>query len=420
MKHWSTVFSSLSHNQFRWLYASNISFMFAMMGQFLVRSILAYDLTQSPFALGVLSFAIAIPMLFISPIGGALADRVDRRKLILLAQSLVVVDEVITLILIATNTINLWNLLLLSAILGALFPLMMPARQAIIVNVVGKQGLPNAMAMQMGGMNLTRVLGPVIASILVAFVGYTSTFSVALVLYICAIACMFKVHPSYPDEDMNRRSFFGDIVDGFKYLKVNRPVFTLLVLGLVPTLLIMPFQALLVVFAQEVWGVGEIGFGVLQAAAGVGGIAGAFYVALISTSNKRYKRMLLSLIVLAGTLVGFAYSPWFLLALPLIFIAEIGVTVFMTLNNTAIQLLIPDAIRGRVMALLMMSFGLTPLGTLPMAALAERYGAPIAVASAAALMLVLTGIFFGYSKNLRKIDYLSEKAIHDEIIQGNK
>ena len=390
-------------------------FMFAMMGQFLVRSILAYDLTESPFALGVLSFVVAIPMLFISPIGGALADRLDRRRLIMLAQILVLVDEVITLILIATGSINLWHLLVLSAILGALFPLMMPARQAIIVNVVGKRGLPNAMAMQMGGMNLTRVLGPIVASVLVAFVGYTSTFGVALVLYLVAIACMFKVHPSYPDEDIRKRSIFGDIVDGFKYLQINRPVFTLLVLGLVPTLLIMPFQALLVVFAEEVWVVGEIGFGVLQAAAGVGGIAGAFYVAWISTSNKRYRRMLFSLIVLAATLVGFAYSPWFLLALPLGFAAEIGVTVFMTLNNTAIQLLIPDAVRGRVMAILMMSFGLTPLGTLPMAALAEKYGAPIAVASAAGLMLLLTAVFFGLSENLRKIDSLSEQAMLDDL-----
>ena len=386
-----------------------------MMGQFLVRSILAYDLTGSPFALGLLSFAVAIPMLFIAPIGGALADRLDRRKLIMLAQILIVLDEVATLILIATGSINLWNLLILSAILGALFPLMMPARQAIIVNVVGKRGLPNAMAMQMGGMNLTRVLGPIIASILVAFVGYSSTFSVALVLYLLAIGCMFKVHPSYPDEDIRKRSIFGDIIDGFKYLKENRPVFTLLVLGLVPTLLIMPFQALLVVFAEEVWVVGEIGFGVLQAAAGVGGIAGAFYVAWISTSNKRYRRMLFSLILLAATLVAFAYSPWFLLALPLVFAAEIGVTVFMTLNNTAIQLLIPDAIRGRVMALLMMSFGLTPLGTLPMALLAEKYGAPIAVASAAGLMLLLTALFFGFSQNLRKIDSLSEQAILDDL-----
>ena len=226
---------------------------------------------------------------------------------------------------------------------------------------------------------------------------------------------MFKVHPSYPDEDIRKRSIFGDIVDGFKYLQINRPVFTLLVLGLVPTLLIMPFQALLVVFAEEVWVVGEIGFGVLQAAAGVGGIAGAFYVAWISTSNKRYRRMLFSLIILAGTLVGFAYSPWFLLALPLVFAAEIGVTVFMTLNNTAIQLLIPDAVRGRVMAILMMSFGLTPLGTLPMAALAEKYGAPIAVASAAGLMLLLTAVFFGLSENLRKIDSLSEQAMLDDL-----
>ena len=99
---WTQVFSSLSHSQFRWLYLTNMCFMFAMMGQFLVRSILAYDLTESPFALGVLSFVVAIPMLFISPIGGALADRLDRRRLIMLAQILVLVDEVITLILIAS------------------------------------------------------------------------------------------------------------------------------------------------------------------------------------------------------------------------------------------------------------------------------------------------------------------------------
>ena len=103
------------------------------------------------------------------------------------------------------------------------------------------------------------------------------------------------------------------------------------------------------------------------------------------------------------------------MALPLVFAADIGVTVFMTLNNTAIQLLIPDAVRGRVMAILMMSFGLTPLGTLPMAALAEKYGAPIAVASAAGLMLLLTAVFFGLSENLRKIDSLSEQAMLDDL-----
>ena len=193
------LISSLRYEQFRWLYISNIAFMFAMMAQFLVRSVLAYDLTDdNAFALGIVNFVVAIPMLVISPLGGAVADRLDRRKLILFVQTAVLADEALVFVLLVTDSLTFPYLLVLTGILGALFPFMMPARQAIIANVVGRQGLGNAMALQMGGMNFTRIVGPVAAGLLIPFIGIPNTWAAALVLYGVGLVAMLRVFPSYP------------------------------------------------------------------------------------------------------------------------------------------------------------------------------------------------------------------------------
>ncbi len=405
------LISSLRYQQFRWLYISNICFMFAMMAQFLVRSVLAYDLTDNnAFALGIVNFVVAIPMLIVSPLGGAVADRLDRRKLILFVQTAVIIDEALVFALLITDQLGFIHLLVLTGFLGVLFPFMMPARQAIIANVVGRQGLGNAMALQMGGMNFTRVVGPVVAGILISVVGIASTWAVALVLYGIGLTAMLRVRPSYPDEVEERRTVLGDIAYGFRYVWEHPPVRVLLVFGLVPTLLAMPFQTLLVVFAIDVWEVGESGLGILNAAAGIGGLIGSVYVAWDAESHQRLRRMMASIFAFGATLLLFSVSPWFLLALPLIFFADVFVTMFMVLNNTAIQVLIPDFVRGRVMSLLMMSFGLTPLGTVPMSWIAERYGAPFAVGLAAVLMVILAIVFYALSPSLRRLDTNTREA----------
>ena len=408
---WDRLISSLRYEQFRWLYVSNLCFMFAMMAQFLVRSVLAYDLTDdNAFALGIVNFVVAIPMLVVSPLGGAVADRLDRRKLILFVQTAVIVDEALVFVLLITGQLEFIHLLVLTGFLGVLFPFMMPARQAIIANVVGRQGLGNAMALQMGGMNFTRVTGPVLAGLLISFVGIASTWAVALVLYGIGLASMVRVRPSYPDDVEERRTVFGDMADGFRYVWEHPPVRILLLLGLVPTLLAMPFQTLLVVFALDVWDAGESGLGFLNAAAGIGGLLGSVYVAWVGESHRRLRLMMASILAFGASLIFFSLSPWFLLALPLILLADIFVTVFMVLNNTAIQVLIPDFVRGRVMSLLMMSFGLTPLATLPISWLAEEYGADVVVALASALMLVFAVLFFALSPALRRIDASTREA----------
>ncbi len=404
------LIASLRHEQFRWLYISNIAFMFAMMGQFTVRTVLAFELTDSAFALGWIAFVVGVPMVVVSPIGGALADRLDRRKLIIFVQVAVVVDELLVFVLLMTDLLTFANLLVLTGLLGVLFPFMMPARQAIIANVVGRQGLGNAMALQMGGMNAARVVAPMLAGVLISVKGVPSTYGISLVLYAVALGAMLRVRPSFPDEESGGQSVLGDIVDGLRYVRDHAPVRVLLIFGLVPTLLAMPFQTLLVVFAYDVWDEGAFGFGMLQAFAGLGGLAGSLYVALNAESHQRLRRMMASILAFGSTLILFSYSPLIWMALPLILLADVFVSIFFVLNNTAIQVLIPDFVRGRVMSLLMMSFGLTPFGTLPVSWFADKFGAPAAVALASGLMLAIALLFLALSPALRRIDTSTREA----------
>lgn len=408
---WDRLTSSLRYDQFRWLYISNMAFMFAMMAMFLVRSVLAYDLTNNnAFALGIVNLVVGLPMVVVSPLGGAIADRIDRRRLVLLVQTAVLVDEALVFFLLMTDQLTFPYLLVLTCFLGVLFPFMMPARQAIVANVVGRGGLGNAMALQMGGMNVTRITGPVAAGALIPLVGMSSTYGVALVLYGVGLAAMLRVRPSFPDDMEDRGSVFGDIVDGFRYVWEHPPVRVLLAFGLVPTLLAMPFQVLLVVFAIDVWHEGEFGLGLLNAAAGVGGLLGAIWVAWGGESHKRLRLMMASIYAFGATLVLFCYSPIIWIALPLILLADVFVTIFMVLNNTAIQILIPDYVRGRVMSLLMMSFGLTPFAALPISWLAEEFEAPIVLALSTGLMMILAVLFFLFSPALRRIDTSTREA----------
>jgi MFS family permease len=177
--------------------------------------------------------------------------------------------------------------------------------------------------------------------------------------------------------------------------------------------LAMPFQTLLVVFADKIWDVGSLGLGALSAAGGVGGVLGSVYVAWRSEAQGRARIMLVSMLCFGGFLFLFALSPWFLLALPLVLLANVFGSVYGTLNNTAIQLLIPDRVRGRVSSFLMMSFSLPLLGTLPMSAVAEVWGAPTAVAIASLLAIVIGVIFFLASPALRNLDADVRRAMFE-------
>lgn len=408
---WRTAVEPLSVTQFRRVFVSNLAFFLGMGGQGIVRPWLAFELTDSPMALGIVSAAVALPMLLLAPFGGVLADRVERRRLILFSQLSMVVSEGVMLALVLTGRLEYWHLVVSAAVMGCTFPLSMPARQAIVMNIVGKKGLGGAVALNMAGTNVTRVLGPALAGFLIPVIGVEGVYSFNLGLYVAAVIAMLQVAKVPAPAGAKSTSITSNMAEGFRYVRQNRLLMVLLVYGLVPMFLAMPFQTLLVVFSEDVWNTGSRGLGILNAAAGIGAVVGSVIVAGRSADAGRLRVMMTSVITFGGLLALFAISPWFIPAVGLVFAANIAASIFGTLNNTAIQLLIPDHVRGRISSFLMMSFSLPLLGTLPVSALAERVGAPMAVGISSGLAVVAAlGFYFG-SQNLRQLDRHVRRAM---------
>ena len=395
---------ALESPAFRRIFVSNMAFFLAMGGQGIVRPWLALELTDSPLALGIVSAATAVPMLVLSPYGGVLADRMERRFVILLAQSLAIVAELAPLILLHFHRLEFWHLVVTASLMGCVFPMIMPARSAIVVNIVGKKGLGSAMALNMTGVNVTRVVGPALAGVLIPLIGVERVYLANIVLYALALVALLRVERLPPPVTSHHQSINRNMLEGFQYLGKNRLVLILLIYGLVPQFLAMPFQTLLPAFSRDVWHMDELGFGILSAASGIGAATGSAFVAWRRPDAGRLSAMMFCVIAFGVLLAAFAASPWFWPAVGLVFLANIFASTFSTLNNVSIQLVIPDAVRGRITSFLMMSVSLPLLGTLPIGAIAEKVGAPAAVTGASLLASVAAVVFYFSSRSLRELD----------------
>lgn len=402
-------FAALRVPMFRMLFVSNAAFFFAMNGQMLVRSYLAFQLTDSALALGIINLAFAVPMLIISPFGGVVADRFNRQRIVMAGQAIIVCNELVVLLLLVTGVLEFWHLFMMVVLMACVFPFMMPARQSMTADIVGRPLLPNAMALTMSAMNGARVIAPALAGFIIYLVGVRWMYLIAVIMYGIAFIAMIRVHVGR-STIREEKSVFADLAEGFRYVK-NEPTLRILMLfSVVPMMLGMPFQTLLVVFAEDVWDTGERGLGFLNAAAGLGGVLGSFIVAFLGDIKRPLRLMISGMFGFTGSLFLFALSPWFLLALPLVLLADVFVNMFQTINGTTTQLIVPDHVRGRVMSLMMMTFGLTPLGTLPVSFAAQQWGAPVAVAGAAVATLVCSLLFVAGSRSLRRLDAVVEEA----------
>ena len=395
---------------YRWLFTSNMAFYLAMQSQSLVRGFLAYQLTHSEFALGGVSFAVAAPMLIVSPIGGVLADRIDRRRVIMAAQGLVLCSESIVLTLYVTEHLAFWHLIVAGLVMGSAFPLMMPARQAIVANLVGRERLAGAVGLNITGMNTARVVGPALGGLLILGDDVRIAYVAGIATYAAALLCMLKIGPASPPDGARDRSLWSNLVTGFEYLGRNRLIVLLLLFGLLPMFLAMPFQQLLPAFAKKVWPVGPSGLGLLSAVVGLGGVAGSLFVTWRGEAGRQLRLQLGSLIGFCALLAAFCWIPRFWPALVVLFLANALASVFGTLNSTSIQLLIPDHVRGRVSSFLMMSYSLPLLGVLPVSYAARELGVQVAVSGAALSAAIFAALLCGLNPPLRGIDAAVSRA----------
>ena len=414
------AFAVFSIAQFRWLFLGNATFFLAMNGQMLTRTLLAWDLTGSATSLAYINLVVAIPMVFASIIGGAITDRVERRQLVLVGQSLIVANEVFILTLMLTGYLEFWHLLCTAFVAGCAFPFIMPARMAITATVVGPDKLQSAMAYAGGVMNLSRVFGPALMGVIVAQLDYQGAYMLSIVLYSSAVLCMFGVSRSRSGKEGDaQKGLFDDIGQGFSYIRHNRAVLLCLLFGLVPMFLAMPFQSIMVMLAEQEWGVGEGGMGTLMAVGGSGGLLGSVWISRRGDSPRRVKLMLWSTVAFGVFLAIFVLTSNFYAALAPLLLANMCMSASQTVNNAAIQLLVDDSVRGRMSSFMMLSYALTPIGVFPMAIAADRVGAANSILGACALLVIVVGLFYLLSKTLRGLDAsVSTKVAEKESLRA--
>ena len=378
----------------------------------LTRSLLAWELTGQATSLAYINLVVAIPLIFASLLGGAITDRVERRRLVVIGQSLIVANEIFILVLLLFDRLEFWHMLCTAFVAGCAFPFIMPARMAITMKVVGPQSLQSAMAFQSGAMNLNRVLGPAVMGVIIAQFSFVAAYILASILYGCDIMCMLGIDKSRSSESLNnKKPLLADITHGFSYIIRNRPVLVCLGFGLLPMFLAMPFQNILVMLAEQAWQRGEGGVGILMATGGIGGVLGAMWIVRRGDNANRLNLMLGSTIAFGVFLALFTQISNFYVALLPLLIANVCASACQTVNNAAIQLLVDDNVRGRVSSFMMLSFGLTPIGVFPMAIAADNVGAANAILGASVILVVLVGIFYGLSATLRNLDRSVEEAL---------
>lgn len=372
-------FLSLRNRNYRWLWFGILAFFSGMQMQIIAGGWLVYTMTDSPLALGMVSAGWGVPLLIFSLFGGTLTDRVRKRNLLLVSQSFIFLVSLAITLLIVTHLIVLWHLILSSFLLGVIFAFAMPARQAFIVEIVGKEELLNAVALNSIAMNICRIGSPALAGVLLKLIGIPGVYWIIVIHYLVVMVTTMMIPPGGTMAARPHVPMIEDILVGLRYVRDNKTIFTLMVIVFVPIIVAMPFQMLMPVFARSVFGAGEMGLGLLMSSVGIGALLGSTLIASLGNFQHKGLLMLLSGITFGIFLILFSLSGSLMLALIYLLFVGFGSSMFMTLTSTLLMDNTPEELIGRVMSIFMMTWGLSPLGALPAGALAETFGAPITV-----------------------------------------
>jgi len=400
---WLATFDSLQVVGYRWFWFSLLSSMAALNMQFLVRGWLVYELTGSPRALGLVAAAMGIALMLFSPLGGVVADRVDKRNLMVAAQSAGGLVALVIAILISTGAIMLWHLVVASVLNGIIWAFSLPARQAIIPELVEKHRIMNAVAISSGAMHLSRVVFPALGGLLMSILGTAGAYYVVVVCYMAGVALLLRV-PAAGGAAVEANASMGfHLAEGIRYIRRSPILVALLLMAVVPILFGMPYQMLMPVFAEDVLDVGARGLGFLMAAVGLGALAGSLLVA--SLGDFRHKGLLLfgSVLLFGVTLILFTLSTDFYLCLLILLCVGVANTAYLSINNTLLQTNTEDQVRGRVMSIYVMTFGLNGVGVLLVGELAEHLDVSLGVAIGGGLVLLFTLAMALWRPILRKL-----------------
>ena len=402
------TFISFKNKVYRVYFGGMLGQMAAMNMQQIVGSLLIYRLTGSAAILGAMSFAGSIPMIVFSLFGGVIADRFDKKKIIIASQAAfgaVSLGIALTLTIgyLSPEHAGSWWVLVLSSILqGSVMGLGMPSRQAIVPEIVSEDQLMNAISLNTMGMNVLQLFAPALAGFLVDAFNFEAVYYVMTAMYIVAIVFFFFL-PSVRNASNVRVRAFEGIGKGLMYIKQNKNVLYVLLFTLVIVLLAMPYNNLMPIFVDDVLHVGATGMGILMSVSGAGAMVGS--VILASLPSRRRGVMLAgSALVLGIALTAFAFSRSWPLSLGLIVLVGLGQTGRMTLSSTLIQSHVDNEYMGRVMSVFMMQFGFTSFSTFLAGVLAEGVGVQWATGSFAIVLAIIAVLVILFIPRIRRMN----------------
>jgi MFS family permease len=364
---------------------------------------LALILTDSPFFVGLTGFTAGIPTLLFGPFGGVLIDKLPRKFILILAQTIISITAISVSVLLFFDALQPWMLLVGAFANGMCMSLVFPTRSAMVANLIPKQHLPNAIALNSAGLNATRVIGPALAGPSIAILGVEGTFALCAGLQVSSFLFSLRL-PWHPASDSGRGTgVVKSISLGFQTVWHSEKLLGLFSLAAIPTLCLMPHVHLMPVFARDELMIGSTGLGILMAVSGVGAVVSSLFVAASRNLQTRPVVLLIGSSAFATVLILFSFTPYAILAGLFLLIGGFASAIFLAVNNTLVQLEVDDQVRGRVLGIYGLTWGLMPVGTLPAGAIADAWGAPAAMITLATTALILITLVAIRFPSLRRV-----------------
>ena len=390
----SLVLRAFKHRNYRLFFGGQFISLTGTWMQSLAQSWLVYRLTGSAVLLGFVAFSGQFPVFLFATLGGAFADRHNRHRILVATQTASMLLAFVLAALTLTHHVQVWHVFVLASLLGVVNAFDIPTRQAFVTEMVGREDLINAIALNSSMFNGARIVGPALAGILVATVGEGWCFFANAISYIAVIAGLLLMEIKARERLHLPGSTLASIIEGFGYVGRTGPVRSLLsLIGLI-SLLGMPYVVLMPIFADQILHGGARGLGLLMGASGVGALIGALSLAARSGARGLGRLVAFAAAGFGISLILFSFSRSFWLSAALLLPVGFFMIVEMASTNTLIQTLVPDNLRGRAMAVYgMMFMGMAPLGALLAGVIAHRLGAPITVALGGAVCIVASIVF---------------------------
>jgi len=374
----------LRHRNYRLFFVGQLISLTGTWMQSVAQGWLVLRLSNSPAMLGLVAAAASLPVLLLSLPAGTLADRVSKRRLLLVSQMVAMALAVVLAGLTLTERIEVWHVVVLATLLGVVTAFEGPARQAFTVEMVGREDLLNAIALNSSIFNAARTVGPAVAGVVVALIGEGLAFAMnaASFVFVIASLLLMRLSPFRPPGGVQRR---GQLREGLRYIQNEPRVRALLIQAAAISLFCFAYIPLLPVFARDILHVGASGLGMLSATSGLGALTAALMLAQFGDAIPRGRLVRIAALLQPGLLIAFSASRWLPLSLLLIGMAGWAGVTTMALTNTLIQAIVPDRLRGRVMSVFtLLLMGLSPMSGMLAGGLAQVVGSvPLVVAGSA-------------------------------------